>query len=116
MDHHDETKAVDIEHSTSDASTPDKATGDYHQSQLGPKPTRKHFFSPLDPGYADAVNLDAETVEFTEAEEVRAHLFVSGKQLVSNLLQRAVKGKIDRVVLPLIVCRCAPSADGRNFH
>ncbi|KAJ7846439.1 hypothetical protein B0H14DRAFT_2772903, partial [Mycena olivaceomarginata] len=46
----------------------------------------KHFFSPLDPAYADAVNRDAETVEFTEAEE------------------RAVKRKIDVVVLPLIVC------------
>ncbi|KAJ7805754.1 MFS general substrate transporter [Mycena olivaceomarginata] len=60
--------------------------GEYYQSQLGPKASRKHFFSPLDPAYADAVNRDAETVEFTEAEE------------------RAVKRKIDVVVLPLIVC------------
>ncbi|KAJ6481767.1 MFS general substrate transporter [Mycena sanguinolenta] len=60
--------------------------GEYHQGQLGPKPSRKHFFSPLDPAYADAVNRDAETVEFTDAEE------------------RAVKHKIDVVVLPLIVC------------
>ncbi|KAJ7481694.1 MFS general substrate transporter [Mycena latifolia] len=82
---HNETKEVDIERS-SDASHANKS-GEYHQSQLGPKPTRKHFFSPLDPGYAEAVNLDAETVEYTEAEE------------------RAVMRKIDFVVLPLIVCR-----------
>ncbi|KAJ7135487.1 MFS general substrate transporter [Mycena crocata] len=81
-----DTKDVDIERNSDVART--NKEGDYHQSQLGPKPTRKHFFSPLDPGYADAVNRDAETVEFTEAEE------------------RAVKRKIDMVVLPLIVCRC----------
>ncbi|KAJ7701814.1 hypothetical protein B0H17DRAFT_1128044 [Mycena rosella] len=82
---HDDTKEVDIERS-SDASHAN-TTGEYHQSQLGPKPTRKHFFSALDSGYADAVNLDAEAVEYTEAEE------------------RAVRRKIDLVVLPLIICR-----------
>ncbi|KAJ7859580.1 MFS general substrate transporter [Mycena leptocephala] len=82
MDH--DTKNLDVERN-SDVSHANK-DGDYHQSQLGPKPSRKHFFSPLDPAYADAVNRDAETVEFTEAEE------------------RAVKHKIDMVVLPLIVC------------
>ncbi|KAF7342036.1 MFS general substrate transporter [Mycena venus] len=81
MDH--DTK--DLEREGSDVSHPNKE-GEYHQSQLGPKPSRKHFFSPLDPAYADAVNRDAETVQFTEAEE------------------RAVKHKIDVVVLPLIVC------------
>ncbi|KAJ6550729.1 MFS general substrate transporter [Mycena sp. CBHHK59/15] len=62
------------------------AAGEYHQAQLGARPTRAHFFSPLDPGYADAVNRDAEGVEYTEAEE------------------HAVRHKIDVVVLPLIVC------------
>ncbi|KAJ7177895.1 MFS general substrate transporter [Mycena filopes] len=80
MDH--ETKDIERE---SDVSHANK-DGEYHQSQLGPKPTRKHFFSPLDPSYADAVNRDAEAVEFTEADE------------------RAVRRKIDFVVLPLIVC------------
>ncbi|KAJ7291058.1 MFS general substrate transporter [Mycena rebaudengoi] len=84
---HDDTKgdANDIERSSGGSQV--NREGDYHQSQMGPKPTRKHFFSPLDSGYADAVHRDAETVEFTEAEE------------------RAVKRKIDVVVLPLIVCR-----------
>jgi hypothetical protein len=68
MDH--DTKNLDVERN-SDVSHANK-DGDYHQSQLGPKPSRKHFFSPLDPAYADAVNRDAETVEFTEAEEVRS--------------------------------------------
>ncbi|CAK5263390.1 unnamed protein product [Mycena citricolor] len=67
--------------------------GVYHQSRLGPKATRKHFFSPLDRSYAEAVNLDAEGVEFDQAEE------------------RRVRRKIDRVVLPLIVasyiCACS---------
>ncbi|KAJ7326311.1 MFS general substrate transporter [Mycena albidolilacea] len=70
--------------------------GEYHQSQLGPKASRKHFFSPLDPAYADAVNRDAETVEFTAAEE------------------RAVRRKIDVVVLPLIVTRCLIFATDRT--
>ncbi|KAJ7031591.1 MFS general substrate transporter [Mycena alexandri] len=76
-----ETKDIERE---SDVSHANK-DGEYHQSQLGPKPSRKHF-SPLDPAYADAVNRDAEAVEFTEADE------------------RAVRHKIDVVVLPLIVC------------
>ncbi|KAJ7120937.1 major facilitator superfamily domain-containing protein [Mycena epipterygia] len=74
MEH--DTKDVDIERI--DVSHTNKAV-DYHQSQLGPKPIRKHFFSPLDSGYADAVNRDAE-------------------------IGRAVKHKIDLVVLPLIIC------------
>jgi len=44
--------------------------GTSHQSELGPKAKRKHFFAPLDPAYADAVNKDAEFVEFTADEEV----------------------------------------------
>jgi len=49
--------------------------GTLHQSELGPKPKRKHFFSPLDHTYADAVHRDAEAVDFTPEEEVRC-LFV----------------------------------------
>lgn len=45
--------------------------GTFHQSKLGPKATRKHFFSPLDLHYANAVHQDAETVTFTEDEDVR---------------------------------------------
>ena len=44
--------------------------GTTHQSAIGPKPTRKHFFSPLDSTYADAVHKDAETVQFTPEEDV----------------------------------------------
>ncbi|KAJ7662061.1 MFS general substrate transporter [Mycena polygramma] len=79
----DDTKDVDAER---DSVSHTNKEGEYHQSQLGPKAARKHFFSPLDPAYADAVNRDAETVDFSDAEE------------------RAVKRKIDLVVLPLIVC------------
>ncbi|TFK31426.1 MFS general substrate transporter [Crucibulum laeve] len=60
--------------------------GTNHQSLLGPKPRRKHFFSPLDPGYADAIHKDAEEVVYTEEEE------------------RRVKKKIDNTVLPLVIC------------
>lgn len=44
--------------------------GTLHQSQLGAKVKRKGFFSPLDFSFADAVHQDAETVVYTEAEEV----------------------------------------------
>ena len=36
------------------------------------KAVRKHFFSPPNAALAEAVNLDADHVEFTEAEEVRS--------------------------------------------
>lgn len=45
--------------------------GTLHQGELGPKARRKHFFSPLDPAYAEAVHRDAAAVEYTDAEEVR---------------------------------------------
>ena len=44
--------------------------GTSHQSELGPKAMRNHFFAPLDSAYADAVDKDAEFVEFTADEEV----------------------------------------------
>ena len=44
--------------------------GTSHQSELGPEAKQKHFFAPLDPAYADAVNKDAEYVAFTADEEV----------------------------------------------
>ncbi|KII91689.1 hypothetical protein PLICRDRAFT_136092 [Plicaturopsis crispa FD-325 SS-3] len=59
--------------------------GTFHQSELGPKARRKHFFSVLDPSYANAVHRDAETVEYTEAEE------------------KAVRRKIDTRVLPIVI-------------
>lgn len=46
--------------------------GTYCQSQLGDKPPRKHFFSPLDPSCSEAVHGDAETVRFNPEEEVRS--------------------------------------------
>jgi len=46
--------------------------GTLHQAKLElNKPERKHFFSQLDPAYADAVNRDAETIEYSIEEEVR---------------------------------------------
>jgi len=70
----------------SSSGSPTNAEGNYYQSQLGPKPKRAHFFSPLDATYSDACHKDAETVEYTEEEEA------------------AVKRKIDIRVLSLIVC------------
>ncbi|KAI0366510.1 MFS general substrate transporter [Pilatotrama ljubarskyi] len=60
--------------------------GTFHQSQVAGRPERKHFFSPPDAAIADAVNKDADNVEFTEEEE------------------RAVRRKIDARVLTLVVC------------
>ncbi|KAG6810719.1 hypothetical protein H0H92_010601 [Tricholoma furcatifolium] len=71
------------------SSTCEKATSDsgtFHQEQLGFKPTRRHIFAPWDSAYADAVHQDAATVHYTEQEE------------------RQVRRKIDRNVLPLIIC------------
>ncbi|KAG5644024.1 hypothetical protein DXG03_009239 [Asterophora parasitica] len=61
--------------------------GTFHQAQLGLKANRKHFFAPIDSAYANAVHRDAATVGYTEEEEKR------------------VKRKIDKTVLPLVVCR-----------
>ncbi|KAI3607385.1 mfs transporter [Moniliophthora roreri] len=60
--------------------------GTAHQNELGPKPIRRHFFSPLDGTYAAAVHEDAKTMEYTPEEDYR------------------VKRKIDNVVLPLVIC------------
>ncbi|KAI0316875.1 hypothetical protein OF83DRAFT_203551 [Amylostereum chailletii] len=59
--------------------------GTYYQSQIEPR-RGFAFFAPLPEVYAQAVHKDAETVEYTEAEE------------------KAVRRKIDFRVLPLIVC------------
>lgn len=58
----------DVEKSSSDDHNTE---GTFHQGQMGPKPKRKHFFSSLDPSYADAVHRDAASVEYSEDEEVR---------------------------------------------
>jgi len=60
--------------------------GTFYQAQLGFRAKRKHFFSKTDPLYAEAVHRDAATVEYTEEEE------------------KSVKRKIDRTVLPLVIC------------
>ncbi|KAF9051499.1 MFS general substrate transporter [Panaeolus papilionaceus] len=74
--------ARDTERSMSEHSN---IEGTHNQAALGPKPRRKHF-SPLDPAYADAVHRDAESVEFSPEEE------------------KAVRKKIDNIVLPLVIC------------
>lgn len=74
---------LDLEEGTAEQFNND---GTFYQSQLGQRAKRKHFFSPLDPTFAEAVHKDAETVNFTAEEE------------------RAVRRKIDHVVLPLVVC------------
>lgn len=61
----------DPEKSTIEQINAPNSDGTLHQGKLGPKAKRKHFFSPLDPKYAEAVHMDAENVIFTEEEEVR---------------------------------------------
>lgn len=63
-----EVKEVDVPESVRDQQQ--ASDGILHQSGLGP-PQRKHFFSPLDPAWAEAVHRDAETVQYTPEEEVR---------------------------------------------
>ncbi|KAF8827123.1 hypothetical protein HHX47_DHR5000603 [Lentinula edodes] len=64
-------------------SSPD-CSGVTYQGELGARPKRQHFFSALDSNYAEAVNLDAETVVYTLEEDtlivilalfVRSNLF-----------------------------------------
>ncbi|KAJ3871995.1 hypothetical protein F5051DRAFT_482329 [Lentinula edodes] len=50
-------------------SSPD-CSGVTYQGELGARPKRQHFFSALDSNYAEAVNLDAETVVYTLEEDV----------------------------------------------
>lgn len=45
--------------------------GTYHQSQLSQDALKFTLFSKPDATLAEAVNKDADTVEFTEDEEVR---------------------------------------------
>lgn len=61
--------------------------GTFHQLQLGPKAKRKHFFSSLDPAFADAVHRDAQSVQFTELDEVHQHIPTS-PPLLSHLTTR----------------------------
>ncbi|KAK1222551.1 hypothetical protein PQX77_014589 [Marasmius sp. AFHP31] len=79
---------ADIEKAVSNFESGDNtnAEGTAHQDAAGSKPTRAHFFSPLDRGYADAVNEDAKAVVYTEEEDYK------------------VKRKIDNSVLPLVIC------------
>ena len=60
--------------------------GTYHQSKLPPRVWYKALVTKLNPEHSAAVHADADQVVYTEAEE------------------KKVRRKIDRVVLPLIVC------------
>lgn len=86
----------------------DLAEGTFHQMQAEADPTRtwKQFFSPLPRIAADAVNKDAETVEFTPDEEVRS-IRATDKSCIHtiNLLQSKVRRKIDIRVLSLVIAR-----------
>ncbi|KAI0325735.1 MFS general substrate transporter [Cubamyces sp. BRFM 1775] len=61
------------------------AEGTFYQSRTAGVTKRRHFFSPPDAGLAEAVNQDADNVEYTEDEE------------------KAVRRKIDMRVLTLVV-------------
>jgi hypothetical protein len=78
--------------------------GTLHQLALGDQAKRKHFFSPLDPVYAEAVHKDAETVVYTPEEEVCDHGSANLRPLI-ECSQKKVRRKIDNIVLPLVICR-----------
>ncbi|KJA17831.1 hypothetical protein HYPSUDRAFT_146000 [Hypholoma sublateritium FD-334 SS-4] len=59
-----------IEEVESDGAQHSNSEGTANQALQGPKPKRKHFFSPLDHTYADAVHRDAQMVEYTAEEEL----------------------------------------------
>lgn len=69
------------------------AEGTFHQMQAEADPTRtwKQFFSPLPRIAADAVNKDAETVEFTPDEEVRS-ISATDKYCIRSVCCRAKYG------------------------
>jgi hypothetical protein len=48
----------------------DAEFGTLHQNAIGDKAKRRHFFSPLDLSWAEAVHKDAEDVQYTPEEEV----------------------------------------------
>ena len=54
------------------------AEGTFYQSRAAGATKRRHFFSPPDAALADAVNQDADNVEYTEEEEV-APLLMNGR-------------------------------------
>jgi len=78
--------------------------GSNAQVQLGNRPARKHFFSPLDRIVAEAVKADADRVTYTEEEEVRKIMAMSISLLIP-LLKLAVKKKVDWRILPLVIGR-----------
>ena len=92
------------------------ADGTFHQSQLVGRDVRRGFFSPPDAALAEAVNHDADTVEFTEAEEASSILTLPDLSppssvpltwVVVAMMQKAVRHKIDMRVLTLVVTRSA---------
>ncbi|CCM05612.1 uncharacterized protein FIBRA_07841 [Fibroporia radiculosa] len=72
--------SLDPEKDVPDEMNPN-ADGTFYQSQIGERPSKGHFFSPLDAQLAEAVHNDADSVVYTEEEE------------------RAVRKKIDMRVL-----------------
>ena len=64
------------------------ADGTYHQSRVGDKPVRRHFFSPPDGTLAEAVNQDADCVEFTEEEEVGSRFYCVRPHLAHALRRK----------------------------
>ncbi|KZV74983.1 MFS general substrate transporter [Peniophora sp. CONT] len=78
--------AVDPEKVSVDHAENPNTDGTYHQSKLPPRIWYKALVTKLSPEHSAAVHADADQVVFSEVEE------------------KKVRRKIDRVVLPLIVC------------
>ncbi len=97
----DEEKLEDGPSPARDAALSD---GTFYQLQVSGKPVRKHFFSPPDGTLAEAVNRDADNVQFTDVEEVRIQwLSAVQRARVLTSPQKAVRRKIDLRVLSLVV-------------
>ena len=68
------------------------AEGTLYQSHLGgEKAIRKHFFSPLDPAFAEAVHKDAEGVQYTEEEEVSARRNIDQQEAASHAVSPEIE-------------------------
>jgi hypothetical protein len=76
-----------------------RTDGTWHQQQIG---LQRWVFLRPNAAYADAVCRDAEDIEYSEPEEVRD--MSTGWFACSHIIKLEVKHKLDRVILPLIVC------------
>ncbi|KXN84014.1 hypothetical protein AN958_00573 [Leucoagaricus sp. SymC.cos] len=77
--------------------------GTLHQNVLAGEMKRRHFFSPLDPAWAEAVHKDAENVQYSPEEEVRLGTLLRLCSRADGIFKCRVRRKIDNRVLSLVI-------------